>query len=82
MKKLIPILSLGLVLGGCQTFSDVCMAEARAHTKYMLFVAPFRAPERVAVAIQYHTTVQAACATGKPLAIIRALAGQAEAARK
>lgn len=80
--KVIIASAFALVVAGCMSFSDICTNEAKAHGKYMLYVAPFRTAEQVAKAINYHTEVQAACATGKSISIIRALIGKAEGARK
>lgn len=85
MRKFLLIVSFvvatPLVLMGA-TCTDICFEESKRHVQYMTYVAPFRTPTQVGNAIAYHTQVQAACATGRPLAIIKALITKAREARQ
>ena len=88
MNRIAVVGVLVLAIAGCAKIAavldkadDLCIAEAKAHTLYMTFVAPFRPADKVANAVSFHAKVEKACAEGGTVDQIKKLIEAASAAR-
>lgn len=83
-KALILLAAVGaLATAGCANLvNDVCRTEAAAHAKYVTYVAPFRPAAKVALEAQNYAQISAACLTGDPFQVLKALTAAAKSLRK
>jgi hypothetical protein len=87
-RVLAGVIALALLLAGCGKLLELiddadrlCAAEARAHTIYVTFVAPFRPADKVAKEARFYAKVEKVCTEGGTLDQIRDAIAAAKAAR-